>query len=135
MTKKFTIPMKREQQAQQIWNIVSSFVAHGCKGELGRTGIITYKEVVILMGYPVGAARTIDIPLGKIASYCLYHDLPLLNAMVVNKELGEPGDDVILRRNVSLEDEQKAVLDFGRQWFEIKTPKRSAINQAVKNRK
>jgi hypothetical protein len=131
MAKQYPRPARRHEQALQAYIIISSFVAHGCSGRMGRVGIITYGELAKLMGYSVQAGRTLDVALGTIARYCLANELPLLNVMVVNAETGEPGDEVILRKETSLEEEQNTVGEFG--WFAYRPPSMKAFREAYEN--
>ena len=124
----YPTPRTQEQRAQQIWSIVGSFSTYKCRGVLNRPGIITYREVTDQMGYPPGAARTIDKPLGKIARYCLYYDLPLLNTVVVNMDSGEPGHDVVLKDGYTLEELQEEVFSFN--WFSSAVPSIKRLKKA-----
>ena len=49
----------------------------------------------------------------------------------INAETEEPGDEVILRKRVSLEDEQEAVRGF--DWFAYRPPSMKAFRQAYKD--
>ena len=101
-------------RAQQIWMILS---AHA---EMKPGETITYGEVAERMGYDSRAGHTLGKHLGTIGHYCVENDLPLLNAIVVGKISGEPGDEVLLEEGKSVAKSQKAVHKF--DWFSVRPP-------------
>ena len=116
------------KQAQQIWLILVSVVQlrpndKSYTGGWGR-GLVTYGAVAELMGKPRRAGVTLTRQLGIIGKYCEENDLPALNAIVVSKNQGEPGDDVVLSKSDDIAEEQKSV--FEEDWFSFRPP---TVNQ------
>ena len=85
---------------------------------------MTYGELALLMDYPIQTAVTLGRPLGYIARYCRANDLPLLNAVVVDRD-GNAGDEIILREGMSLKKHQKDVRKF--DWFSLRPPSMRAL--------
>lgn len=123
--KMYPRPARRHEQAQQIFLIVSSFVAHECSGFRKDTGIITYGELAEKMGYDPRAGVTLSEALGMVARFCEQNNLPYLNAMVVNAETGEPGDEVIWDEDMSIEKEREKIREF--DWFSLQPPSMKAF--------
>ena len=117
-------------QAQQIWLILAPYAVLKPTDVNGdsvlKPGLITYGDVVRWMGRP-GAARVITRQLGIVGMYCRENDLPALNAIVVNKNTGMPGDDVVLAKSDDVTEEQKAVLEM--DWFGLRPPTISQLRQ------
>jgi hypothetical protein len=107
-------------QAQRIWLILVAFA----ESPLRKTSdpkTITYGELAELMGYPDRrAGHMLGRQLGIVGYYCKINDLPALNSIVVNQTTGEPGDEVVLRRGRTVDDEQRAVM--AQDWFAIRIP-------------
>ena len=99
-------------RAQQVWLIL----VHCAR--LKRT--ITYGEVATLMGFDSTAARTSITPVAIVAIWCKNHGLPLLNTLVVTKDTGEPGHQVILKDGETAAQGQQRV--FGFDWFSVRVP-------------
>ncbi len=123
--KRYPRPARRHEQAQQIFMIVSSFVAHECIGFIKEKGIITYGELAEKMGYSARAGVTLHEALGMVAHFCEQNDLPYLNAMVVNAETGEPGDEVVWDSGMSIEEERRKICEF--DWFSLQPPSMKAF--------
>jgi hypothetical protein len=82
---------------------------------------MTYKDLAGAMGYDdPRAAHTLGRQLGIVGWYCTANDLPALNAIVVREEIGDPGGGVVLRKGRTIEQEQKAVLEY--DWFQLRVP-------------
>lgn len=88
---------------------------------------ITYGEVADLMGYDSRAGHTLGRHLGVLGWYCLENELPMLNAIVVGKASGEPGDEVLLAKGKTVAKSQKAVYDF--DWFSVRPPSTGALRK------
>ena len=109
-------------QAQQIWIILGAHaVLRGKVRQNGfRKGLLGYGDLAELMGKSRRAGITLTRQLGIVGHYCLEHDLPPLNAIVVNQDTGEPGADVILSPDSSVKQDQKRVLNY--PWFKVRPP-------------
>lgn len=83
-----------------------------------KRGIITYGELADKMGYTPNTGVTLNVCLGVVARFCKANDLPYINAMVVNAETGEPGDEVIWDHNLSIRTERKKIRKFKWQTYE-----------------
>jgi alkylated DNA nucleotide flippase Atl1 len=112
-------------QAQQIWSILTSVSSLKVDySDLGK-GLITYGDLATLMGKPDNAARTLSRQLGIVGYYCLDNDLPALNAIVINKNTGAPGHDVVLTGANSTKKEQKKIRKIN--WFQFRAPSISKL--------
>ena len=109
-------------QAQRIWLILSSHAVLRreirCNGF--RKGLVGYGDLAELMGKDRRAGITLTRQLGIVGHYCLEHELPPLNVIVVNQNTGEPGADVVLTPGNSIRQDQRKVLRF--PWFEMRPP-------------
>lgn len=106
-------------QAQQIWLILTAYVHYGPRRS--RPTTITYGELALEMGFEdTRAGYTLARQLGIVGHYCVYNGLPALNAIVVNQDTKMPGDEVVLRANRSVHEEQKAVMK--QNWFGLRVP-------------
>ena len=103
-------------QAQRIWVIIIAFVMRRRPGDRET---MTYGDVAEAMGLDRRAGHTLGRQLGIIAQYCILNDLPALNAVVVT-EKGFPGDEVLVREDRTIPEEQAAVL--GQDWFALRVP-------------
>ena len=107
-------------QAQRIWLILVSFVMSPTR-KANDPKTITYGEVAELMRYPDRrAGHMLSRQLGIIGQYCRLNDLPALNSIVVNQTTGVPGEDVLLRDNRTVKEEQRAVM--AEDWFALRIP-------------
>ena len=109
-------------QAQRIWLILSAHAVlrreTRCNGF--RKGLLGYGDLAELMGKDRRAGITLTRQLGIVGHYCLEHELPPLNVIVVNQNTGEPGADVVLTPGSSIRQDQRKVLRF--PWFEMRPP-------------
>ena len=109
-------------QAQQIWLILSAHAV--LRGEESLNGLpqglLSYGDLAELMGKDRRAGITLTRQLGIVGHYCLEHELPPLNVIVVNQNTGEPGADVVLTPGNSIRQDQRKVLRF--PWFEMRPP-------------
>ncbi len=107
-------------QAEQIWIILSGFVMFS-RVESEGPKTITYGELAKLMGYDSAlAGHTLGRPLELIGRLCLRSGLPPLNVIVVSKETGFPGAEVLLRPGSSVATDQQAVAAV--DWFSWRAP-------------
>ena len=114
-------------QAQRIWLILVSFVM-SCDRKASRPCTITYGDLALRMGYEDRrAGHTLARQLGIVGELCVSNGLPALNAIVVNKDTGVPGDEVLLREGVTLAQEQRAVME--QDWFELRVPTSGTFRQ------
>ena len=81
---------------------------------------ITYGTLCVLTLYGPNAGRTRGAPLGILGYYCVANGFPCLNALVINKDTGEPGHGVVTRPGVTVEDEQRACVAF--DWARYPVP-------------
>jgi len=79
-----------------------------------------YGKLARRMGYSPNAGITLAYHLGVVGEYCKLGNLPCLNAIVVNKETGEPGGGVVTRRGKTWQDEVREVLRF--DWYSVRVP-------------
>ena len=116
------------KQAQQMWLVLASIAVlkpdHAKYTEGWGPGLVTYGALAELMGKPRRAGVTLTRQLGIIGKWCAENDLPALNAIVISKRWGGPGEDVVLSKSDNVEEEQESVLE--EDWFLIRPP---TINQ------
>jgi hypothetical protein len=65
--------------------------------------LTTYKELIVASGLSTRGTggipcRKAGLYLGRVAEFCQAHDLPCLNALVVNGKTREPGGSLLLTR-------------------------------------
>jgi hypothetical protein len=107
-------------QAEHMWAILTGFVMFS-GGTADKPAKITYGELARRMGYPSPlAGHTLSRPLELIGRLCLKTRLPPLNVVVVSKETGAPGAEVLLRPNSTVEQDQAAVMK--EDWFSWRAP-------------
>ena len=107
-------------QAEHMWAILTGFVMFS-GGTPDKPATITYGELAKRMGYPSpSAGHTLGRPLGLIGQLCLQTRLPPLNVVVVSKETGAPGAEVVLRPGSTVELDQAAVM--GVDWYVWRSP-------------
>ena len=107
-------------QAQQIWLILTAISTLKTNySDLGG-GKVTYGDLANLMGKSSLAGRTLSRQLGIVGYYCLENNLPALNAIVINKDTGAPGHDVVLTEGNSLETELTQIRNVN--WFKYRAP-------------
>lgn len=107
-------------QAEQMWTILSGFVMFS-GATAGQPITITYGELAKLMGYDSAlAGHTLGRPLELIGRLCLRSGLPPLNVVVVSKETGFPGAEVLLRSGSNVAADQQAVAAV--DWFSWRAP-------------
>ena len=108
-------------QAQQIWMIlVGIVIAHQVGGAKGLPATITYGDVAELMGKGRQAGRTLTRQLWMIGEYCRDNGIPTLNSIVVNRETGLPGHDVVLSSGNTAADEIRNVSRY--EWAKVRIP-------------
>ncbi|MCJ8191189.1 hypothetical protein [Sphingomicrobium aestuariivivum] len=107
-------------QAQQIWQILVGLVTTNQIEGTPEKSKITYGRLAGVMGKPTQAGRTLTRQLWMIGEYCRYNDLPTLNTIVVNKETGLPGHDVVLNSGNSIATELSNVADYN--WASVRQP-------------
>lgn len=115
MAEKFDDYPHLELRALQIWQILI--------GKAHARQTITYGMLADILGF--GGAGTMGDMLGHIAAYCAFHDLPLLNTLVVGQDSGVPTDGT-LGRDVNEERERV----FNCLWFRIYPPAAEALAEA-----
>ena len=107
-------------QAEQMWAILTGFVMFSSETN-GNSKTITYGEVAKFMGYDSAlAGHTLGRPLELIGRLCLRSGLPPLNVVVVSKETGFPGAEVLLRPESNVDADQQAVREIN--WFSWRAP-------------
>lgn len=115
-------------QSQQIWLILVAFVMEGNHSTTLGSKTVTYGQIAKKMGYPTTqAGHMLSRQLGVIGHFCVHNDIPPLNVIVVNQATSLPGDDVVLRPNRSVKEEQKAVL--AEDWFRLRVPTTGTFRQ------
>lgn len=106
------------EQALAIWPILVRRAT-----ETGSTTVakITYGDLAVAIGYPhKGAARAIKPALGLIGLYCIKHNMPALNALVVNQASMEAGDSVVLTDGETPRTERASIVAF--DWLAAEPP-------------
>jgi hypothetical protein len=106
------------EQALAIWPILVRRAT-----ETGSTTVakITYGDLAVAIGYPhKGAARAIKPALGLIGLYCIKHNMPALNALVVNQASMEAGDSVVLTDGETPRTERASIIAF--DWLAAEPP-------------
>lgn len=119
-------------QAEHMWAILTGFVMFS-GGTPEKPATITYGELARMMGYssPL-AGHTLARPLGLIGQICLLTELPPLNVVVVSKETGAPGAEVLLRPGSTVETDQADVM--AEDWFMWKAPSAGMFRTIWENR-
>ena len=109
-------------QAQQIWLILTAHAVLRSKTKRNgfRKGLLSYGDLAELMGKDRRAGITLARQLGIVGYYCLEHELPPLNVVVVNQDTGDPGADVVLTPGSSVKRDQRSVLKY--PWFNLRPP-------------
>lgn len=115
-----------EVQAQQIWLILTARAMlcppTGC--DL-RKSLLYYGDLAEAMGKDRKARMVLGRQLGIVGVYCIDHDLPPLNVIVVNQETGQPGSEVVISPGSSVQQDQRRV--FRQDWFGIRPPSIKAL--------
>jgi hypothetical protein len=114
-------------QAETMWLILSGFVMFS-GATPAKPAKITYGDLAMKMGFNTPlAGHTLARPLGLIGQLCLQTKLPglqttlpPLNVIVVSKETGAPGAEVVLRPGSTVEEDQAAVMAV--DWYEWDAP-------------
>lgn len=119
-------------QAQQIWLILAAHAVLKPDTSDWGEGYITYGDLAELMGKSRQSGRTLARQLGTVGFYCLEHELPPLNAIVVNQSTGLPGENVLLSDGSTLEKDQDSALNFN--WFMIRPPSISMLRDVYERR-
>lgn len=120
LQKRLTSGVRVWAQAEQMWAILTGFVMFSAE-MTGRPKTITYGDVAKLMGYDSAlAGHTLGRPLELIGKLCLTSGLPPLNVVVVSKETGFPGAEVLLRPDSNVDADQQAVGEIN--WFSWRAP-------------
>lgn len=89
---------------------------------------MTYGELALRMGYAdTRAGHMLGRQLGIVGHYCLMNDLPALNALVVNKDTGEPGGDVVLTPKRDFRAELKAI--YNTDWYTVGVPSTGTLRK------
>ena len=96
--------MKREERAQQVWQVLTS-AAHNHQ-------IITYGRLAELIGMGPG---TLAGPLGCIMYFCEQQGLPPLTALVVQKRGGRPGQGLTSVNPKEIDEQRQKV--YACWWF------------------
>lgn len=109
--------MKREERAQQIWQVLVS-AAHNHQ-------IITYGELASLIGMGPG---TLAGPLGCVMYYCEQNRIPPLTALVVQKKGGKPGHGLTSVNPKALDVNRQKVFAF--RWFQRLPPSAQELADA-----
>lgn len=114
-------------QAQQIWLILTSMIM-ASERDPSNPFLVTYGQLAKVMGYEdARAGHTLGRQLGIVGNYCKMNDLPPLNVVVINKQTGQPGAEVVLRRGESVASEQAAAMR--EDWFLIRVPTTGTFRQ------
>jgi hypothetical protein len=116
MIKYFFENPSNASRAVQIWQILIS-KAHNRQ-------IMTYEELQSLLHY--GGAGVFDQKLGHIMYFCSQHELPLLTALVVNKNTGKPGGGFVLKGDLDATRE----LVFKYDWHGLYPPSEKEFDDA-----
>ena len=111
-------PGDSNEQVQRIWIILTGAVMNHNGSEKIKT--ITYGELAEKLERPRGYARALGFPLGVIGRFCIRHNLPPLNVIVVNQRTGRPGKKVVLRLGSTVERDQKDVMSHN--WYKYHVP-------------
>jgi hypothetical protein len=106
--------------AEQLWGILAAFAVFSSR-QHGHPKTITYEELASLMGKDSDlAGHMLSRPLELIGRLCLLSGVPPLNVIVVSRETGGPGAEVLLRIGSTVEQDQLAVADH--DWFRWRPP-------------
>jgi hypothetical protein len=120
LQKRLTRGSRVWSQAEQMWVILTAFVMFS-DATAGESKTLTYGRLAKLMGYDSSlAGHTLGRPLELIGRLCLRSQLPPLNVVVVSKETGSPGAEVLLRPGSTVEKDQIAVA--AEDWFSWRAP-------------
>ncbi len=118
-------------QAQQIWGVLTGIVVAAQiqkrKTSKFQQPKITYGELAETIGKSSQAGRTLTRQLWIIGEYCLHNKIPTLNSIVVNRETGMPGHDVVLTDQNSVDDEMDAVANY--DWAMVRQPSMSTFRK------
>lgn len=120
LQKRLTRGVRVWAQAELMWAILTGFVMFS-DSTSGQPKTITYGHLARLMGYDSSlAGHTLGRPLELVGRLCLQSNLPPLNVVVVSKETGAPGAEVLLRPGSTVEEDQAAVA--AEDWFRWRAP-------------
>lgn len=115
-------------QAQRIWLILTGWVCGRDDPIPASKRTMTYGELALRMGYAdTRAGHMLGRQLGIVGHYCLMNDLPALNALVVNKDTGEPGGDVVLTPKRDFRAELKAI--YNTDWYTVGVPSTGTLRK------
>jgi hypothetical protein len=113
-------------QAQQIWMIlVGIVITYQLQDMQGRPPTVTYGELAEAMGKDRQAGRTLTRQLWIIGEYCRENGVPTLNSIVVNRETGMPGHDVVLSSGNTAKAEMRNVSRY--KWASVRIPSIAAF--------
>lgn len=130
-------PRRQSDRALHAYNYLVAWVACGgdkvrVNGEwkqLTRPKIIpegspkrlfTYGDLVEAIGDSRQSGRSLAMPLGILARFCLNNGVPLINTLVVNHEDGRPGLGLISEGDKPLGQQQREALKF--DWLNYRAP-------------
>ncbi|HCT9038161.1 TPA: hypothetical protein OUB44_001668 [Providencia rettgeri] len=122
-------------QAQQIWLILVSHIESTKLNNPYPQWVqpITYGEVASLMKREEpNAGFFLSRQLGILGNLCLENSLPPINCIVVNKNTGVPGSEVVLTSDNSLYEDQRAVFNY--DWFSVRVPTTGMLRSVWENR-
>lgn len=123
-------------QAQQIWIILVSHIENIKLNNPRPQWVqpIFYSEVASRMKRDEpNAGLFLSRQLGILGNLCLANELPPINCVVVNKNTGVPGSEVVLTGDgSSLYEDQLAV--FNTDWFSIRVPTTGMLRSVWENR-
>ena len=112
--------MTNPQRALQLWSLLTL-------AAMTRT-ILTYEEVAKLTGLPQNSGST----LGHLYFYCAKHDLPLLSALVVQKDTGRPHPHGPYE-SMDIPAEHRRC--FAHDWLNTAVPSLKALEDAYKEQR
>lgn len=104
-----------DHRALQIWQILI--------GKAHERQTVTYKMLADTLGFK--RAGTMQDMLGYVGAYCVLHELPLLNTIVVNKDTGVPTDGTFGR---DPNKERESVFRYS--WFRVYPPTADMLAEA-----
>jgi len=112
------------EQALDIWPVLVECATNA--GSHADEAKISYGDLALSIGYPRRkAARAVGRALQLVGWYCIEHDAPALNSLVVKQGTQEIGKSVVLHDGMTPAQERENVVSFA--WTNVQPPTASAL--------
>ena len=112
------------EQALDIWPVLVECATNA--GSHADEAKISYGDLALSIGYPrKKAARSVGRALQLVGWYCIEHDAPALNSLVVKQGTQEVGKSVVLHDGMTPAQERENAVSF--DWGDVQPPTASAL--------